>query len=89
MVAYYPSMRLSLTEIAFSEWIRGEVPSQEQITEYMKILHEHIEAEKQAYLKMISPVRRWMQEDISNLDFDKMVEEIDNIDIERELNLQQ
>ena len=42
MVSYYPSMRLSIGEIALSPWVQSEVPEGEQVFDYMSILREQL-----------------------------------------------
>lgn len=46
-------MRLTLNEVISSKWVQGEIPSSDQIIEYMEILNQHVQHEKNQYAEMM------------------------------------
>ena len=84
MISYYPCMRLSMTEVMTSSWVQGDVPDEQQVMAYMKVLHEHVKQEKQAIAQLVSQQMETAQE--QEEDYDKMIENLGEPSKEVELD---
>ena len=89
MVSYYPSMRLSIGEIALSPWVQSEVPEGEQVFDYMSILREQLKlgnpiCAEEEIKATNSDATKTEHHNFDMKDLDKIVDELPDIEDEFE-----
>lgn len=78
MVTPFPQNRPRIDDIVQSEWVLGEAPQAEQLIDYMRVLAD--------YLTQLKSGEQPTESQQEPEDINKMVDELDDLDVEAELN---